>query len=144
MSVFVDSNILLRSVQPSHPLHDSAVRSLTALIAAGETLVVTPQIMAEFWNAATRPAAQNGLGMDAAEVRAELASLEQFVTVLSESLDAYNEWKHLVVTYTVTGVQVHDARLVAAMLVHGADRILTFNPGDFGRYHDRITVLDPT
>jgi predicted nucleic acid-binding protein len=33
-------------------------------------------------------------------------------------------------------VQVHDARLVAAMRVHGVKRILTFNDKDFARYTD--------
>ena len=59
MSVFVDTNILLRSVQPSHSFHDMAVRSVSALIASGEALVVTPQIIAEYWNAATRPQPKN-------------------------------------------------------------------------------------
>jgi hypothetical protein len=31
------------------------------------------------------------------------------------------------------GVQVHDARLVAAMKVHGVTRILTINIRDFSR-----------
>ncbi|HJT69510.1 MAG TPA: hypothetical protein VJ731_04885 [Terriglobales bacterium] len=40
------------------------------------------------------------------------------------------------------GVQVHDARLVAAMRVHGVKRILTFNDKDFARYTD-IAALHP-
>jgi hypothetical protein len=39
-------------------------------------------------------------------------------------------------------VQVHDARLVAAMLAHGVPQILTLNPRDFQRYTE-ITVLHP-
>ena len=34
----------------------------------------------------------------------------------------------------VVGSKVHDARLVAAMNVHGVRRILTFNTDDFTRY----------
>jgi predicted nucleic acid-binding protein len=37
---------------------------------------------------------------------------------------------------------VHDARLVAAMNVHGVRRILTFNTDDFARYG--IEVLHPS
>ena len=40
----------------------------------------------------------------------------------------------LVIDYRVSGVQVHDARLVAAMLAHGVTHILTFNTADFARY----------
>jgi hypothetical protein len=39
-------------------------------------------------------------------------------------------------------VQVHDARLVAAMEVQGISHILTFNVTDFVRYPD-ITVVHP-
>jgi hypothetical protein len=37
-------------------------------------------------------------------------------------------------THGVIGSQVYDARLVAAMTVHGVGRILTFNAADFSRY----------
>jgi hypothetical protein len=38
--------------------------------------------------------------------------------------------------------QVHDARLVAVMRVHGLTHVLTFNPTDFTRYPG-ITVVRP-
>jgi hypothetical protein len=47
-------------------------------------------------------------------------------------------------TYAVSGVQVHDARLVAVMKVHGVAHILTLNAADFRRYiPEGITILDP-
>jgi len=45
MSVFVDTNVFLRSVQPTHPSHGAAVRGVARLIREGESLVVTPQIL---------------------------------------------------------------------------------------------------
>ena len=46
--------------------------------------------------------------------------------------------------YRVSGVQVHDARLVAAMIVHDVTHILTFNTQDFTRYApDGIIAIDP-
>jgi hypothetical protein len=39
-----------------------------------------------------------------------------------------------------SGVQVHDTRLVAAMLVHGVRHIFTLNVADFSRYGE-ITVV---
>jgi predicted nucleic acid-binding protein len=41
------------------------------------------------------------------------------------------------------GVQVHDARLVAAMKAHGVTRILTINVTDFSRYPN-IRAFAPT
>lgn len=52
------------------------------------------------------------------------------------------EWRRLVVTHSVVGVKVHDARLVAAMHVHGLTHLLTLNERDFARYPG-ITVVQP-
>lgn len=142
MSVFVDTNILLRSVQPSHPHHERAVGSVAGLLASATPLVVTPQVMAEFWSVATRPLGHNGLGMPHVAVREELARLEGFFAVVSETAEVYAAWKDLVLRHAVTGVNVHDARLVAAMSVHGIKRILTFNRQDFERYVG-IEIITP-
>ena len=52
------------------------------------------------------------------------------------------EWRNLVVAHSVTGVKVHDARLVAAMRVYGISHLLTFDAEDFRRYAN-ITVSRP-
>ncbi len=46
------------------------------------------------------------------------------------------------VLHQVIDNQVYDARLVAAMLVYGIGRILTFNGADFSRYG--LVVLHPS
>jgi predicted nucleic acid-binding protein len=42
----------------------------------------------------------------------------------------------------VSGRQVHDARLVAAMKVHNVTHLLTFNTDDFKRFSE-IMVVNP-
>ena len=54
--------------------------------------------------------------------------------MLPESAEVYSEWKRLVAEQKVQGVKVHDARIGAAMNVHGLNRIVTFNVDDFRRY----------
>ncbi len=54
----------------------------------------------------------------------------------------YPEWKRLVDSCQVSGKNAHDARLVAAMRIHGLTHLLTFNTADFARY-TTITVHDP-
>jgi len=142
MSVFVDTNVLLRSIEVSDPAHEASVRAIAALIQAGEPLVITPQVAAEFWIVATRPRERNGIGLTPDLARAELAQMESFFTVVGESADVYSMWKHLVTLHGVSGVEAHDARLVAAMKVYGIDRILTFNATDFTRYPG-IEVVHP-
>lgn len=143
MSVFVDTNVLLRAADPGDPKHEAATRTISELLEAGETLCITPQIAAEFWNVATRPVANNGLGMSLEEARDEISRLESFFSVLPESAEVYSEWKRLVAEHKVQGVKVHDARIVAAMNVHGIARIVTFNADDFRRYAS-ITVTLPS
>jgi predicted nucleic acid-binding protein len=141
MSILVDTNILLRRTQPAHEHHRVAVESVAKLLGDGERLCYTPQNIAEFWNVATRPADKNGMGLPVALVRAEVVKIESLLTLLPDSSLAYVQWKRLVLRHEVQGVQVHDARLVALMSVHGVRRILTFNTGDFTRYD--IEVLQP-
>ncbi len=93
------------------------------------------------WSARAPPA-QNGLGLTPAATQAELSRLKVFFTVLDETPAVFPQWEQLVAQYQISGKNAHDARLVAAMMVHGLSRILTFNVGDFQRYQTLI-VLDP-
>lgn len=81
MNVFIDTNVLLRAIQPSDPSHDAAVRAIAALN--------PPAVVAEVWSAATRPREKNGLGMSSDQARQELAGLETFLTVFGETADVY-------------------------------------------------------
>ena len=48
----------------------------------------------------------------------------------------------LIVQHPTRGTQVHDANLVATMLVHGVTRLLTFNTADFRRFGQAV-ALEP-
>jgi predicted nucleic acid-binding protein len=98
------------------------------------------QNIAEFWNVCTRPADKNGLGLQVEETERRLARLDPILTLLYDTPAVYPEWRKLLVQHAVKGIQVHDARLVAGMKVHGIDRVLTYNPADFKRYAGIIAV----
>lgn len=91
---------------------------------------------------ATRPRDQNGLGMRLSDVVAELNRLKSFFLVPNETADLYPAWERLVTQYQVSGKPAHDARLVAAMQVHGVREILTFDRTGFARYAG-IAVVHP-
>lgn len=61
---------------------------------------------------------------------------------LPDTAEIFPEWKRLVGEHQVSGLQVYDARLVAAMNVYGVKSILTFNVDDFTRYPG-IQILRP-
>jgi predicted nucleic acid-binding protein len=131
VAVLVDSNILIFSIQQGHPWRAESVKALEFFLAANEPVCVFLQNIAEFWNVCTRPVDRNGLGLRPGETETRLARLDSILTLLQDTPTVYPEWRRLVRTYAVQGVQVHDARLVAGMKAHGIDRILTHNVADF-------------
>jgi predicted nucleic acid-binding protein len=141
MAVLLDTNILLRLLQPRTQQAQSARSAIDRLRLQNHVLQITSQNLVEFWAVATRPASMNGLGYSVEEAMVELANFKRLFTLLPES-PLQSEWERLVTTYRVSGKNSHDARLVAAMMVHGTRSILTFNVQDFTRYAG-ITVLDP-
>ena len=132
----MDSNILIRWVQPSDPDYPVVQSALDVLARQGATLCYTSQNLAEFWNACTRPADRNGYGLSPQEADRRARLFETRLRLLPDNLAVHQEWRRLLVVHAVSGIQVHDTRLVAAMHVHGISRILTFNAKDFARFTD--------
>jgi predicted nucleic acid-binding protein len=141
-SCLVDTNILLRITRRSDPQHKIVDAALARLAGQGTTLYYTHQNIAELWNAMTRPVDRNGLGLSVAETEREVRAIEGGMVLLPDNEAVYREWRRIVVQHSVSGVQVHDARLAAAMHVHGVSHILTLNVADFGRF-DGLTAMHP-
>lgn len=97
-------------------------------------LYFTLQNAAEFWNVSTRPRDLNGHGLTPTETGLIWREVEQEMTLLPDSALVYQSWRDLLTRYEVRGLQVHDAKLAAAMLAHGVPSILTPNTADFARY----------
>lgn len=142
MSTLADTSILTRLALPGHPMHRPALDASNLLTRQGERLGIVPQNLYEFWVVCTRPLGQNGLGLSAVDTESRIADLKQVFAVVDDVPAILPAWENLVTRYGVLGKNAHDARLVAAMTVHGIDRILTFNSRDFQRYAG-IIVLTP-
>jgi predicted nucleic acid-binding protein len=140
--VLIDTNTLLRTLQPAHPQRETARAAIKAMAARGRNLHIVPQNLAELWVVATRPVEQNGLGMTASAAALELTRIKEMFELLSETPALYPVWESLVIRYRVAGKLAHDARLVAAMQVHGLTSILTFDRTGFSRYAG-IEVVHP-
>jgi predicted nucleic acid-binding protein len=143
MTYLADTNILLRFLLRNDPAYPTVRRAVRLLKSRREQLVTTPQNIAEFWNVCTRPAtARGGLGLSVEATDMRVRLLERHFRVLPDTPAIYPMWRTLVLAHNVSGVQVHDARIVAAMLVHGVTHLITFNVRDFNRYQT-ITVVAP-
>lgn len=142
MAYLVDTNVLVRLVVPADPRYPSARRAVEALEEEG--LYAASQNFIEFWNVTTRPVENNGLGLTTTAADQVLKNLEQAIPRLPEPVETYDRWRELVVRFGVSGVKVHDARLVALMLANGVSQLLTFNASDFRRYAVLgIRAVDP-
>ena len=102
--------------------------SIEVLSKRGQDLHIVAQNLIELWVVATRPVAQNGLGLAPQSAEAELKRIKTMFAFLPETPAIYPVWESLVTRHKVLGKSAHDARLVAAMQVHGLTAILTFRP----------------
>ena len=111
----LDSNILLRISKSDDPQQPVIAEALKTLVGQGVRLCYTSQTLAEFWNASTRPFDKNGFGLSIAETDRLARVIERDFEFLPDSREIHERWRALLVVYNVQGVQVHDARLAAAM-----------------------------
>jgi predicted nucleic acid-binding protein len=128
MAYLVDTNILANAADAQHAV---ASRAVVELHRRGEALHVTPQVLIAFRSLATRPKAQNGLGLSVVDAEAQAAGFEASFPLLADTPDIYPAWKALVGAFGVIGKRVHDARLVAVCHVHAVTHLLTLNVSDF-------------
>ena len=144
MNYLVDTNILLRYADRTQKLQPVARHSVRTLWKNGDHLSASSQNFVEFWYAASRPKANNGLGLSLIATERRLRLLERAFPLLSDHPAIYAEWRRLIVMYGVSGNKVYDTRLVAAMKVYSLTHILTFITADFARYApEGIVAVDP-
>ncbi len=135
MLYLLDTGILLRFLHGSDPAQPAIRGAIRRLRRRGDDCVTSLQNLCEFWNVCTRPAsARGGMGLDFDQTYRRLRIVERLFDILPDSAEVLGQWRALVLQHRVHGVQVHDARLVALMNVHGVTHLLTLNPRDFGRF----------
>lgn len=134
MRLLIDTNVLLRFVDPDDPAHSVVVDALDSLLEAGHDVGFTPQICRELWNVATRPRSANGFGLEPEFVNKLLSDLQATFEFWEDVPGIFPEWRRLAATLKIKGVQVHDANHAAAALRHGATHILTLDGKDFDRF----------
>ena len=87
----IDSNILIRWVQPSDPDYTVVKSALDVLARQEAILCYTSQNLGEFWNACTRPAERNGFGLSAHETHRRARLFEGRLRLLLESLSVHQD-----------------------------------------------------
>ncbi len=143
MAHLFDSNNYLRLAEKSSPQRQIVLDAVRKLRARNEIIYYTPQVLAEFWNVCTRPnTARGGLGLSIEQTERKANLIQKHFRLLSDNLATFTAWRQLVSDYQTIGLQVHDAKLVASMIAHNIQNLVTFNEKDFQRF-SMITVVNP-
>lgn len=142
MRVLVDTSVVVGFVARGQARHAASIQAVKQLQAADHELFLVPQVCYEFWVVATRPAADNGLGMSPTDAAGDLDRLTELFTLLKDERAVFEYWRQIVEASHVSGKPAHDARLVAAMRRHRLEQVLTFNAADFRRFAE-VRVLEP-
>jgi hypothetical protein len=91
----LDSNILLRISKADDPQHAAIVQALRALVRQGVRLCYTSQMLAEFWNASTRPLDRNGFGLGVADADRLARVIERDFEFLPDNQEVHERWRRL-------------------------------------------------
>lgn len=142
MQILIDANILIRLAHSASAQHAHAVSSVQNLQKWNHRSVVAPQSIYEFWVVATRPIANNGLGLSIAECDQFVGMFLNVFPLLPEAAKQFENWRMLTVSNACHGKLAHDVRYVSSMISHGIHHLLTFNTSDFRRFKS-IRVVDP-
>ncbi|HTL89130.1 MAG TPA: type II toxin-antitoxin system VapC family toxin [Leptolyngbya sp.] len=138
----LDTNVVLRFSNPLDAQHTLTTDAVSRLAEQGNECVLTAQVLIEFWVVATRPLDVNGLGWSMERVQSNVAELLNGFSLLEDRSEVFPNWLELVSANNIKGKRSHDIRLVAVMLSHNVDHLLTFNPDDFAIALP-ITIVHP-
>lgn len=138
--VVLDTNVLLAATDEARDDYSDAVTALNVWPASGMVLYTSGQILREYLAVATRPVEGNGLGLAQSAAVSNARALRTRLHLMAEDGKVSNRLLELLDAVECTGKQVHDASVVATMLVHGIDTVITSNVEDFTRFADWVRV----
>jgi predicted nucleic acid-binding protein len=137
----LDTNVLLAATDEAREDHEDAIAAINLWPASGVVLYTSGQILREYLAVATRPVDRNGLGMGQPDAVANVRALRTRLNLLAEDVKVSERLLELLDTVECAGKQVHDANVVATMLVHGIDTVVTRNVDDFVRFGHQVHVV---
>ena len=138
--VFVDTNVLVYAHVAEAPWHQEAQEAIADREAAGAPLWISRQVLREYLVSLTRPQ-QFPIPPELATVVAQVQQFQQRFHVANEGPEVTTRLLALLLEVPTRGRRIHDANIVATMLVYGVRRLLTNNTDDFVRFAAFIDVI---
>jgi len=139
--IFIDSNILVYANNTMSPLCQAARTRIEEAFSNFEGAWVSRQVFQEFAVVVSREMLAANGKVDFQLLASTILRFEQDFMVAEDNQFVTHRLLNLLEETNTSGKQVHDANIVATMLTHGVDTILTNNVADFHRFSHLITIL---
>ncbi len=139
--VMLDTNVLLAATDESRPEHRDALTVVNDWATNRTELCTSGQVLREYLSVATRPADRNGLGLKLPDALGNVRAIRERTTLLAEDSNVADRLLGLLADVGCSGKQVHDANLIATMLVHGVGAVVTMNLEDFARFGQHVSLI---
>jgi predicted nucleic acid-binding protein len=136
---FVDTNVLVYAASSGAPLHQRASDELQRRSEAGQELWVSRQVLREYLATLSRPQTF----AKSRPVRELVGDIRYFLShfqLAEEGPEVTEKLLELIEEIETGGKHIHDANVVATMLVNGISVLLTHNVEDFVRFGGLIEV----
>jgi predicted nucleic acid-binding protein len=138
--VFCDTNVVIRLNIVETPEHARVKAAIRRLLADGNTLWISRQVLREFCMVLTRPQSFP-VPVSNRDVVARARSLAGLFPIAEETSAVTDQLFRFVETIPMGGKQIYDANLVATMQVQGIKYLFTLNPSDFRRFSNTTEII---
>jgi predicted nucleic acid-binding protein len=138
--LLLDTNILLEATDEGRNKHHQAVQLFQEAHAMGIDLFLATQNLREYLVVATRPVANNGLGMTITDALENIAQFRSRTSLIAESISAAECFLRWANQYQFHGKKLHDLQLLATAFRGGIHAVVTLNSKDFPVI-DQIAVI---
>ncbi len=139
-SVFLDTNILVYASTIRSPLHQAALQAIQQFYDTQVEIWISRQVLREYLATLTRT--QQFTNPVPVEILiADIRYFSNRFRVAEDSRAITERLLELLEQIPIGGRQIHDANIVATMLVYGVNNLLTHNVNDFQRFSNLINVM---
>ena len=139
---FLDTNILVYASASESMYHEVCVEYLKKQRQSGTRLIASRQVLREFMATLSRPQSFSP-PVQRDRIVWMLAEFQRYMAVCDDNALVGTCLSRIFSEIPVGGKQVHDANIVATMLVHGIPTLATYNLADFRRFERYIHLTTP-
>lgn len=139
---FVDTNVLLRAMIPQMAHNQPCELLIQRMWEDNVDLWISRQVVREYLVQVTHPNSFSP-ALTFQQIQSQINQIKTLFRVADETEQTTSQLLQLLQDYPTVGKQIHDANIVATMLVYGIDTLLTINLDNLKRFASKITLISP-